>query len=187
MRLRGIPFRVTAVNAAAASKAAILGPVWAAALDHPADSLMLANWIGLARPVSAAASENRAVSWVHPTVSGVSFAAMVRKRSSSARHSWVALIGSPRQPRRTAPTSRGIVSSHEQIRRCLVESAIVLTTSCRPRQVPRPQPAIGRNAWEVYTDWIGKTRCRSVRGTSDPPVWVFCELEMPLSSGAQGA
>src|ERR1700681_4745973 len=57
---------------------------------------------------------------------------MVRNRSSSARHSWVAVVGSARQPWRTASASSGIVSSHEQIRRCLGGSAIALTISCRP-------------------------------------------------------
>jgi hypothetical protein len=32
--------------------------------------------------------------------------------------------------RRTAPRSSGIVSSHEQIRRCPVNSAIALTITC---------------------------------------------------------
>src|SRR3984957_14792049 len=117
-------------SAAAASNAAIFGPAWAASLDQPAASRMLAKSIGLARPISAATSENRAASWVQPTVRGVSFAAIARKRSSSAPQSWVAVVGSPRQPRRTAPASSGIVSSHEQIRRCLVASVIALTISC---------------------------------------------------------
>src|ERR1700676_2975605 len=83
-----------------------------------------------ARPLSAASSENRGASWVHPTVSGAPSAAIARKRSSSARHSWVAVVVSPRQPRLIAPASRGIVSSQEQIGRCLVESVIALTISC---------------------------------------------------------
>ncbi len=67
---------------------------------------------------------------MHPTVSGARSAAIARKRSSSARQSWVAVVVSPRQPRLMAPASRGIVSSQEQIRRCLVESVIALTISC---------------------------------------------------------
>jgi hypothetical protein len=63
------------------------GPARSASLDHPADSRILANWIGFARPPSAATSENRAASCVHPIVSGASSAAIVRKRSISARHS----------------------------------------------------------------------------------------------------
>src|ERR1700722_15272409 len=130
---------------------AISGPARAASLDQPADSRMLAKSIGPARPASAAASENRAASCVQPTVRGVSFAAIARKRSSSARQRWGAVVGSPRQPRRTAPPSSGIVSSHEQIRRCLVASVIALTISCNPTAA-----ATGRNPGKVYTAWIEK-------------------------------
>jgi len=44
-------------SAAAASSAAIFGPARAASVDHPADSRILANLTGLARPTSIATSE----------------------------------------------------------------------------------------------------------------------------------
>ena len=104
-------------SAAAARSAAIFGPASAASLDHPAVSRILAYLVALARPAPAAASENRAASCVHPTVSGAVSPASARNRSSSERQSCRAVVTcSPRQPRRTASASIGIVSSHEQTR-----------------------------------------------------------------------
>jgi hypothetical protein len=149
----------------------------------------LANWIGFARPLSAASSENRGASWVHPTVSGAPSAAIARKRSSSARQSWVAVVVSPRQPRLIAPASRGIVSPQEQIRRCLVESAIALTIFCSWTvssggggnwpELP------GRNSRKVYTNSIEERDAGVADGHPLHPAQVFRELEIPLSSGVQ--
>jgi hypothetical protein len=79
----------------------------------------------MSAPLSHATSANNGVSWVQPTVSGAPDEAAARKRSSSARQSWCAAVTSLlRQARLSAPTSSGIVSSHEQIRTWRGPSAI---------------------------------------------------------------
>jgi len=68
---------------------------------------------------------------VHPTVSGVSFAAIARKRSSSARHSWVAVAVSPRQARRDCVgVKRHAGRRMSRSGDAWVGSAIALTISC---------------------------------------------------------
>src|SRR6266481_806109 len=119
-------------SVAAARSAATFGPVASASLDQPAVSRRLAYLTGSDRPLSAATSENRGASWVQPTVSGTASPATARKRSSSARQSCCAVVTcAPRQPRRTAPTSSGIVPSHEQIRILPGGLAILLVLSLR--------------------------------------------------------
>jgi len=64
-------------------------------------------------------------------VSGAPDPAALRNLSSSARQSWRAVETCvPRQPRRTASASSGIVSSHEQIKMFRGRSAI-LRPGCR--------------------------------------------------------
>src|SRR5215472_14283097 len=117
-------------SAAAASNAAILGPAACASFDQPAVSRILA-YVTSALP---ATSENSGASWVQPTISGSPPAAAARNFSSSARQSWRAVATSaPRQPRRTAEPSSGIVSSHEQIKMFGGRSAI---SSPAGRQAP---------------------------------------------------
>src|SRR5438477_7663701 len=71
-------------------------------------------------------SENSGAYWVQPTVSGAPAADALRNFSTSVRQSWRAVVTCvPRQPRRTASVSSGIVSSHEQIRILRGRSAIL--------------------------------------------------------------
>src|ERR1700676_2123880 len=174
-------------SAAAASSAAIFGPAWSASLDQPADSRILANWIGPARPISRATSEKRAASWVHATVSGVSSAAMVRKRSSSAPQSWVAVVASQRQARRTAPASSGMVSSHEHIRRCLVVSAIVLSQLLVTGLVLPSRRQLAGTPGKVYIDCIESTMPEGQRRSVGPGADVYASSEIPLSLSGQSA
>jgi hypothetical protein len=59
---------------------------------------------------------------------------MALNRSISAPHSWRAVVAVfPLQPRRTASASRGIVSSHEQIKIFLTGSGILASL---PRLAP---------------------------------------------------
>ena len=102
--------------AAAATSAAIFGPAFAASADQPALSRILANLTSL--PLSAAISRNSGASCVQPIVIGAPDATNARTRSSSARQSWrPPTMSAPRHPRLNAPTSSGIVSSHEQTRK----------------------------------------------------------------------
>src|SRR6478736_5363343 len=118
-----------ATSAAAASSAAIFGPARSASPDHPAVSRMLANCIEFARLFSEATCENNAACCVQATVSGPSSAATALNRPSSAPQSCVAAVTSPRQPRRIASASSGIVPSHEQIRWRLPVSDMTVTIS----------------------------------------------------------
>src|SRR5262249_36138747 len=102
-------------SAAAAIKAAIFGPASFACDDQPAVSRRLTKLSLVCVSLSAFTSLNRGDSWVQPTIIGAPDARPSRKRSSSARHSWRAISTFvSRQPRRTAPASTFIVSSHEQ-------------------------------------------------------------------------
>src|SRR5262249_51976005 len=100
-------------SAAAAMSAAILGPALAASFDQPAVSRILTKL----RSRLSSPCENSGASWTQATVSGSPPAAAGRNFSRSARQSWRASdTVVARQPRLTASTSSGIVSSHEQIR-----------------------------------------------------------------------
>src|ERR1051326_2405408 len=117
-------------SAAAASRAAIFGPASAACSDQPAVSRTLTKLKSASGP---AVSPNRGASWVQPTISGPA-AAAARNFSSSARHSWLAVLTSaPRQPRRTAPASSGIVSSHEHKKIALGRSVVMALGQSRGR------------------------------------------------------
>src|SRR5215207_6353269 len=101
-------------SAAAAKRAAILGPAARPSFDQPPVSRTLANTSEASAPASDATSEKSGTSCVQPTVIGAPVARAFLKRSSWLRQSWVAVRSSPPQPFVRAASSRRMVSSHEQ-------------------------------------------------------------------------
>src|SRR6476661_8118498 len=137
-------------SAAAAKSAAILGAALAPSVDQPAVSRILAKVSDALLPASAAISENSGASWVQATVTAPPSAAILRKRSASARQSWVAVCTSaPRQARRKASPSSAMLSSQEQARIFLGLSGIhppviaflaVVGLFSRPKFAAAPPP-----------------------------------------------